>query len=86
LINQSACAWSVVLTPSGAREPPAVLVPVGATVTVNLTPGDYSISQTALAGFTGPDRSRLLTVNFAAGESYQWPLATLLHGAPEPPP
>lgn len=76
----------MVLTPVGVSEPPAVPVPVGATVTVNLTAGDYSLSQTALAGFTGPDRSRTLTVNFAAGESYRWPLATLLHGAPEAPP
>ena len=76
----------MVLTPVGSRELPAVPVPVGATVTVNLTAGPYSLSQTALSGFTGPDRSRLLTVNFAAGESYRWPLATLLHGAPEAPP
>ena len=78
LINLSSAAWRIVFTPSSPQSPIATSVAPLATVTLNLDPGEYAVTQTVTSGLPSGSAPVRFPANFAPGESYTWPLATLL--------
>ncbi len=80
LINLSPVAWRVVFATPDRREARVAEVPAHTTTALTLAPGDYTLTQTALTGLTTATASRQLPATFVAGETYRWPLVTLLTG------
>ncbi|MBC7369408.1 MAG: hypothetical protein H7343_21790 [Undibacterium sp.] len=80
LVNLSPCAWRIVFTDAADREAYLAHVPANATVTLALAPGDYTLTQTALANLPLSVSTRQFPASFAPGETYRWPLVTLLTG------
>lgn len=84
MVNLSACAWRVVFTSPGGHEVSNQQIPLGETRTVTLPAGDYTITQTALSGLPTASATRRLPLALASGDTYRWPLATLLTTTPDP--
>lgn len=61
-------------------------IPARTTRSFTLPADTYTINQTALDSLPPAAASRQFTATFAPGESYRWPLATLLTGPAEPAP
>lgn len=81
LVNLSSAAWQIVFTPPAPQPPITTAVAPLATVAVTLTPGDYTVTQTVTSGPTASPAPVRFPTTFARGESYTWPLATLLTAA-----
>ena len=84
IVNLSTCAWEVIFTSPDRHEVSRQLISVGGTTTVTLPSGDYTITQTALSGLPAANGTRNFPLSLVSGESYRWPLATLLTAAPTP--
>lgn len=80
LVNLSPCAWRIAFTHTAGRETHIAEVPALSTITLTLAPGDYTLTQTALDGLPPSVSTRRFPATFAAGETYRWPLVTLLTG------
>lgn len=76
--NLSDFTWRIAVTArSGGMARTAQLAP-RATCELVVPAGDYQIEQTLLAAGRGPDVTRRFPLHVAAGQTYRWPLATLL--------
>jgi hypothetical protein len=80
LINLSPVTWRVVFATHDGRETRVAEVPANTTTALTLAPGAYTLTQTALTGLPTATASRQLPATFVAGETYHWPLVTLLTG------
>jgi hypothetical protein len=77
IINLTPRAWQVAAVATVGGEPRVVRVEPHAKLEWELAQGDYSIEQTLLAPSGQAEATRRLPVFLEAGQSYQWPLATL---------
>ncbi len=78
VVNQTPYAWQIGVT--GVRGGPARDLRVAARGTIELElPGDdYTIEQTMLVEAGRPGTTRSLVARLDAGQTYRWPLATLM--------
>jgi len=87
IVNLSPGSWRIDLSGATLDAPPRRLeIPSRATRSFTLPADTYTITQTALGSLPPAAASRQFTATFAPGESYRWPLATLLTGPAEPAP
>lgn len=77
IINLTARAWQIAVATTAGGESRVVHVEPHAKVAMELARGDYSIEQTLLSPSGQAEATRRLPVSLEAGQSYQWPLATL---------
>lgn len=68
--------WRVTVTPAGGGIPVVTNLAARQTVALTLAGGDYRLEQRAMK--TGADLQRHVPVTVAAGQTYDWPLVTLL--------
>jgi len=76
--NRTDYTWQIVVAPTGGGAPQTARVPPRGTFELALAGGDYAITQTMLMAGGASPSTRRLTAHFESGESYRWPLATLL--------
>lgn len=81
LLNLSTCSWQVDFTPAAPQLTVSTAVAPGATVALNLAPGDYNVTQTATSTLPAKTDPVRFPITLAPGETYTWPLATLLTAA-----
>ena len=87
IVNLSPGSWRIDLSGATPKAPPRSLeVPSRATRSFTIPAGTYTITQTALDSLPPAAASRQFTATFAPGETYRWPLATLLTGPAESAP
>jgi hypothetical protein len=84
--NLTGYAWKIGLLSRDGAPARAVHVAEQATVEFEVRGGDYVIEQAMLNASGEPATTRRFSARFAAGETYQWRLATLLSVSPEEPP
>jgi len=83
VINLTDYEWRIVVSrPTGAFHKDARLQR-RATVTLEVPGGDYVVEQIALVESTGPDLTRIFPIKLESGQTYRWPIATLLSDAAE---
>ena len=81
IVNLTNYAWRLALTVprgGGARD---VRVEPHRSIELELAGGDYQIEQTMLTSPDSPESVRRFPARLDAGQTYRWPLATLLAGA-----
>lgn len=76
--NRTSYAWQIRATPASGLSPQTVSVPPKGAVEMTLGGGDCALQQTMLNADGGAAATRCFVVRLTAGESYTWPLATLL--------
>ena len=81
LHNLSTCSWQVDFAPTAPEPTLSTAVAPGATVALNLAPGDYTVTQTATSTLPANTAPVRFAITIAPGETYTWPLATLLTAA-----
>ncbi len=87
MVNLSPCSWRLTFTGSAPASPARTIeVASRAAARITLPADNYTITQTAENLLPPAAASRRFTATFAPGESYRWPLATLLTGAAESAP
>ena len=87
VVNLSPLPWRLAITGASEKKPQRQIeIAALATVTFSVPADTYTITQTALGSLPPAAASRRLNATFAPGESYRWPLATLLTGPAEPAP
>lgn len=78
MVNLTDHVWRIVFHPTPTDAPPAprsAVIAARATDTIELRAGSYAIEQTVVG--SAPDQApRRLMASFAAGDRYEWPLAT----------
>jgi hypothetical protein len=77
IINLTSRTWHIMVSAIAGGEPRVIRIEPQDKVELNLARGDYSIEQTLVALSGMGEATRRLPVSFEAGQTYQWPLATL---------
>lgn len=77
--NQTDYVWQVVFTPAGVGGKPAqATVAPRASTGLTLAGGEFSIEQSLLGSDGAVVQTRTLAATFHGGQTYRWPLMTLL--------
>jgi hypothetical protein len=81
IVNLTNYAWRLALTAPQDGKARDVRVEPRRSVELELAGGDYQIEQAMLTSPDSPESVRRFPVRLDAGQTYRWPLATLLAGA-----
>jgi hypothetical protein len=77
IINLTSRTWHITVSAIAGGEPRVIRIEPQAKVELDLARGDYSIEQTLVALSGKSEATRRFPASFEAGQTYQWPLATL---------
>ena len=78
VINETDYEWQLTVTRVSGKTAQAYRLQSRATLSLELTGGDYEIEQTALSENPAPELSRKLPVRLDSNQTYRWRLMTLL--------
>ena len=81
IVNLTNYAWRLTLTAPRSDEARDVRVEPRSSVELELAGGDYQIEQAMLTSPDSPESVRRFPARLDAGQTYRWPLATLMAGA-----
>ncbi|MBI5769232.1 MAG: hypothetical protein HZA93_15670 [Verrucomicrobia bacterium] len=78
VVNLTDHAWRVAFVPTGTQLARTVEITPRARTEIELPAGPWAIEQAMLRADGRPGQTRRFPASLAAGETYHWPLATLL--------
>lgn len=78
VVNQTPYAWQIAVAGLQGGSARSLRVAARGTVELDLPGDNYSIEQTMLVEAGRPGTTRSLVTRLDAGQTYQWPLATLM--------
>jgi len=81
VVNLTNYAWRIAIVSPTGDESFAEKIQPQASVQINLRGGDYLIEQTVVTETAGPELSRRIPARLEPGQTYRWPLVTLLSGS-----
>lgn len=81
VVNLTPYAWRIAVAPAAGGEARVVRIEPRGTAELELPGGDYRIEQAILASAEQPEATRRFPARLDAGQTYRWPLATLMSEA-----